>query len=132
MDWQQIEKKGPWDDRLVLRPSTRINSKRYYEEEVEADYMFFYFYTPYLACQYQYQVPMAATYSLVINTTRIETVNGKSNDFSFNLPVSEVHLQPLGRSGIDQRDTTHEEIIQNRAQRQAFTLATFNQEFRTK
>jgi hypothetical protein len=74
MDWQQIEKKGPGDDRLVFRPSTRINSKRYEEEveeeeeeekEVEADYMFLYFYTSYLACQCQYQVPKAATYSLV-------------------------------------------------------------------
>jgi hypothetical protein len=65
MDWQQIEKKGPVEDRLVFRPSTQINSKRYYEEEDEEECMFLYFYTFYLACQHQYQVPMAVTYSLV-------------------------------------------------------------------
>ena len=44
MDWQQIEKKGPWDEKLVLRPSTRINSKRY-DDEVEADYMLLFSHT---------------------------------------------------------------------------------------
>jgi hypothetical protein len=87
MDWQQIEKKATGDDILVFRPSTRINSKRYYEEkkEVGAEYMFLYFYTSHLACQYQHQVPKAAAYSLVQNTTRIKKINGKSNGFLFQI-----------------------------------------------
>ena len=52
--------------------------------------------------------------------------------FSFNVSVSVGRLQPFGRSGIDQLDDTHAEIIQNRNQRRAFTLATLNHGFCTK